>query len=212
MMTRSGGLLITKIGRGPGTAPVLQSRRGFTLVELIVVLAMVTVLVALLLPTLAQARERGRQGVCTSQLRQIGQAFAMYRQDYGADPPWRSFGERLQPFLKDERLWVCPSHQAPPGVAVAVSYLNLVDGDRRWDTDKPLTPRSVIVYCDSHTSIRGYDRQRGGTPLFNGAYLVLRHDGAVEPIPAGQVKMQEKPARSPAPGGIANDVLLEFPE
>jgi hypothetical protein len=95
---------------------------------------------------------------------------------------------------------------------VAVSYVNLIDGDRRWDTDKPLAPHSIAVYCDSHTIVRGYDRQRDGTPIVEGSYLVLRHDGAVEAIPAGRVKVREQPAPSPAPGVISNDVILEFPE
>jgi hypothetical protein len=68
------------------------------------------------------------------------------------------------------------------------------------------------VYCDSHTNIEGYDHQHGGTPISSGVYAVLRHDGAAELIPAGKVRVSEKPAPSPALGVQAADVILEFPE
>ncbi|HWE03678.1 MAG TPA: prepilin-type N-terminal cleavage/methylation domain-containing protein [Tepidisphaeraceae bacterium] len=58
-------------------------RRGFTLVELLVVVGIIAVLVGILIPMLAVAREAGRCTVCLSNLRQIGQAFNMYANDHG---------------------------------------------------------------------------------------------------------------------------------
>jgi prepilin-type N-terminal cleavage/methylation domain-containing protein len=189
-----------------------RSAQGVTLVELLVVLAIIGLLAAFLFPTISAARERARQGACLAQLRQIGQAFAMYRQDFGAYPPWNAYGQRLKPYLKEERLWVCPSHQAPPGMQVAISYMNRLNGDHLWDTGKELGPRSVIVYCDSHIKIEGYDRQHGGNPISSGDYAVLRHDGAAELIPADKVNSIEKPIPATSPGGPSADVVLEFPE
>jgi len=54
----------------------------FTLIELLVVIAILAVLAAILLPVFARARDRARQAACQSNLRQIGIAMAMYRQDY----------------------------------------------------------------------------------------------------------------------------------
>jgi prepilin-type N-terminal cleavage/methylation domain-containing protein/prepilin-type processing-associated H-X9-DG protein len=54
---------------------------GFSLVELLVVLAVIALLAALLTPVLAQARERGRQVTCLSHLRQTGIAMLAYLQD-----------------------------------------------------------------------------------------------------------------------------------
>ncbi|MBI3947262.1 MAG: DUF1559 domain-containing protein [Armatimonadetes bacterium] len=57
-------------------------RRGFTLVELLVVIAVVAILAAILMPVFAKARERARQTQCLSNLKQIAAAWQMYAQDH----------------------------------------------------------------------------------------------------------------------------------
>jgi prepilin-type N-terminal cleavage/methylation domain-containing protein len=53
-------------------------RISFTLIELLVVVAIIAVLVSVLLPAMAAARNRARESVCLSNLRQIGVAFINY--------------------------------------------------------------------------------------------------------------------------------------
>src|SRR5437016_4321789 len=113
-----------------------NSRRAFTLIELLVVIAVIAVLAALLLPALSQAKRRGQQAACLSNLKQIGIAFALYlddNQDRFADRrdlksslpggyrPWTSWppsdpraGWALyllskEGYLTDPRPWTCPS-------------------------------------------------------------------------------------------------------
>jgi len=60
----------------------LPSKLGFTLIELLVVVAIIALLAAVLFPVFARAREKGRQTVCSSNLKQLALAWLMYAQDY----------------------------------------------------------------------------------------------------------------------------------
>lgn len=60
---------------------------GFTLVELLVVVAIIALLIAILLPSLAAARETARRSVCAGQMRSIFTALLAYEADHRAFPP-----------------------------------------------------------------------------------------------------------------------------
>ena len=68
----------TSIKNNPG-----NHNFNFTLIELLVVIAIIAILAAILLPSLQSARERGKASGCINNLKQIGTAFNMYRDDFG---------------------------------------------------------------------------------------------------------------------------------
>lgn len=87
------------MGRRPGRErPV-----GFSLVELLIVIAILSVLTGILLPVLASARERGRRASCQSNLKQIGLAFDLYLENNHDTYPCNG-----DPFLWMGRKWRWP--------------------------------------------------------------------------------------------------------
>jgi len=88
-------------------------RSGFTLIELLVVIAIIAILAAILFPVFAQARAKARGASCLSNTKQLGNAFAMYVQDYDETTPngrgggWEWYTE-LQPYIKSIDVLYCP--------------------------------------------------------------------------------------------------------
>ena len=56
----------------------MKSRKAFTLIELLVVVAIIVLLIAILMPQLAKARDVAKRTVCLAHLKQIGAAFYSY--------------------------------------------------------------------------------------------------------------------------------------
>jgi prepilin-type N-terminal cleavage/methylation domain-containing protein len=165
---------------------------GFTLVEILTVVAIIAVLAGLLMPGLAAARERARQSVCTSNLRQVGHAVMMYLDDYKARPP------RLQTlvearYVTTSRVLVCPDD--PMGNWGGTYY----DKERRpemapesihysyfhpfswpdWEWNELVKSRSAgIAACQLHGART--DRLSQSSILnYEGLVLRLQLDGAV---------------------------------
>ena len=98
-----------------------MKRRAFTLIELLIVIAIIAILAGILLPVFAKARERARRIECVSNLRQIGMGVGEYIQDWGGRYPWAqraanvSSGLRpalvqtVEPYGVEPETWKCPS-------------------------------------------------------------------------------------------------------
>lgn len=95
---------------------VRRVREGFSLVELLSVLGIVAALMAILMPVYLNTRRAAIRTVCISNLRQIGIAVRMYREDYQELPPYLS---AIHTYLGDGRVFVCPADALQGQHAVA---------------------------------------------------------------------------------------------
>jgi prepilin-type N-terminal cleavage/methylation domain-containing protein/prepilin-type processing-associated H-X9-DG protein len=64
-----------------------KQRRGFTLIELLVVTAVIAILIALLIPAIAQCREAARRAMCKNNVAQLALALQNYEMAFGMLPP-----------------------------------------------------------------------------------------------------------------------------
>ena len=68
-----------------------QRKQAFTLIEILVVIAVMAILAAILFPVFSRAREAGRRTGCASNLHQIGLAVTQYKNDNGNSMPFWNY-------------------------------------------------------------------------------------------------------------------------
>jgi dolichol-phosphate mannosyltransferase len=107
----------------------IRTPRGFTLMELLTVLAILSILMGILLPMLASARRAVQVTSCQSNTRQLALALQLYAQDYdGIWPRWTNgapggvWDSAIYPYVRDPRIYHCPSNPQSLDGAVVRSY------------------------------------------------------------------------------------------
>jgi prepilin-type N-terminal cleavage/methylation domain-containing protein/prepilin-type processing-associated H-X9-DG protein len=93
--------------------PAGKNHVGFTLIEILVTIAIIAILAAILFPVFARARENARRASCASNLKQLALSTMMYTQDFDGylmprDDSANPFN-KLRPYFKSTQLLLCPS-------------------------------------------------------------------------------------------------------
>ena len=95
-----------------------QASRGFTLVELLVVIGIIGMLVALLLPAVMSGQEQARQTQCAKQMKDLAGANLTHAIKKGTFPGWDQDGdtwvERILPYLDMQQAFRTKSYQTNP--------------------------------------------------------------------------------------------------
>jgi len=110
---------------------VFHRIRGFTLVELLIVISIIAVLTAILLPVFVKARGQARRSSCQSNMRQLALAFNLYAAEHDETFPcngdkylWtgRKWRGVLDPYVQERKVYWCPGDTASRTAYDSTSY------------------------------------------------------------------------------------------
>ena len=147
----------------------------FTLIEVLVVVAIIMLLLAILLPTMTKARDMGKRSVCISNLHQQGLALSSYARDHRDMLPYRGFKSYTIAETMHEAL-------GKPGRGRVVCNLGVLYSDKYvgkdWD----------VLYCPStfdksRDLAPNYDSKAGGLSTVADANIIWTFGGYNYAVP-----------------------------
>ena len=163
---------------------------GFTLVELLIVIALIGILTTLFAPELASVRERAEKVVCMGHLRSLHVSFGAYLNDYEMWPQMPKDGtgepadltpqqedqvwlDALKDYGADENVWRCPTRRRL-----------LASESSATDSEASKLDYTPTAFDDDPTTPRRWPGMpwlidQGG---HHGENLMIRADGAVQSV------------------------------
>lgn len=195
-------------------------KAGFTLIEILVVIAIIAIIAALLFPVYAKVKQSGVERSCSSQLKQTALAIQLYRTDHDGQGwlnvldssglrtsagrlkfPWNDWLP-LEPYLKEGKLVWCPGHDRSDefgGVVNLYKYqtmyrpLIFTDGSVSWRALFDAEPTRVVAFCSNHSDreiLSALPSTASGRDLRKGRHLAAREDGSTFSVDARQIKLR----------------------
>lgn len=181
---------------------------GLKLIELLVVVAIATLLAGLILSVSVRVRQQAQRTPCVANLRQLVNALQMYQQDWKVYYPLPAIfaWDRLKPYYKDKALTRCPVDPYPEGASTGgFSYYDVGRVGYNYPNYITLNPeQSLDIESRAVEEMRTRDSSHGvfacvvhgkrlpNQPLiglahehYNGLVLRAQIDGAVRPVRVG---------------------------
>lgn len=140
---------------------LISSKSGFTLVELLVVVAVIAILVAVLIPAVNAAREAARRTQCQNNMRNIGLAIVQYEAARGFYPPAQTTTKAADLAAPNQR----PGYSRHSAITYLLPYFeqqveyDLMDLTQDWNADaNDNVTKNInlggILYCPSAPASR----------------------------------------------------------
>ena len=159
-----------------------SNHRGFTLVEMAVVVAVIGIIAAILLPVFASVRENGRRTACLSNERQVGMAMMLYVADNGETfpsgkiSPCDCWVSQVRPYVRDDALFRCPSDRSdlPSGDAtLVVSYgMNKGLGTTRSASTIGMAGQGLSDLTASARTVLFFEVENSGVTPTNAPHMI----------------------------------------
>ena len=181
-----------------------QKNQGFTLIEILVVIAIIAMLMSILMPSMQKAREQSRQVVCGTNLHAIGQGIFLYAHDHDDllipgdySVSWMVWGEMEQSYRQvnlgylmtaktlpvprsEKSVFFCPSMK--PRTTMQTSgevYFDYETFEDCWQHEGYAAPVDYMY----NTALDGF-----GNSVVTGTWAILSHQNRIQYLlPDGSV-------------------------